>query len=170
MRQATVVASVLAGLGLVGLPPGPAAAQSHVIVPIVIRTQRAASPPPARTPSIHVTTRTTSPQPGMTTTSVTVVDTTGAGRIVGLSPATRTMMTVPAGTPSVRITVDRRLGPDGTGVAGQTRVTVEDVSQSNRVVGGPAPVSILRAARPGQQTLIITSEAPIDAPIVILAP
>jgi hypothetical protein len=165
-----VVASVLAGLGLTGTPVGPAAAQSRVIVPIVIQTPRAASPQSTRTPSIHVTTRTASPQPGVTTTRVTVRDSTGAGRSVGLSPVGRTMATVPAGTPSVLITVDRRLGPDGTGAPGRTRVTVEDVSHSNRVLGGPAPVSIQRAAGLGHQTLIITSEAPIDAPIVILAP
>ena len=66
--------------------------------------------------------------------------------------------------------MDRRRGPDGTGAPGQTRVTVEDVSRANRVVGGPAPASVYRAANRGDQTLIITSEAPIDAPIVILAP
>ncbi|HEY7140659.1 MAG TPA: hypothetical protein VIE44_11205 [Methylomirabilota bacterium] len=49
-------------------------------------------------------------------------------------------------------------------------MTVEDVSRSGRVLGGPAPVSLLRGASPGQQTLVITSEGPIDAPIVILAP
>jgi hypothetical protein len=85
-------------------------------------------------------------------------------------PATRTLSTVPVGTPSVLVTVDRRLAPRGTGAAGETRVTVEDVSRSGRVLGGPAPVSLLRGASPGQQTLVITSEGPIDAPIVILAP
>ncbi len=170
MRQGMIVASVLAGLGLAGTSAGPATAQTRVIVPIVIQTQRAASPQSARTPSIHVTSRTASPQPGVTTTRVTVRDTTGAGRSVGLSPASQTMATVPAGTPSVLVTVDRRRGPDGAGAPGQTRVTVEDVSHSNRALGGPAPVSVQRAAGFGQQTLIITSEAPIDAPIVILAP
>jgi len=170
MRRGMVVASVLAGLGLAGPPAGPAAAQSRVIVPIVIQTQRAAPVQAARTPSVQVTTRTVSPQPGVTTTRVTVRDTTGAGRSVGLSPASRTMATVPAGTPSVLVTVDRRRGLDGSGAPGRTRVTVEDVSHSNRALGGPAPVSILRAAGLGQETLIITSEAPIDAPIVILAP
>ena len=168
MGQA-IVASLVAGLGLAGIPTGPATAQSRVIVPIVIQ----APPPPARstgTPSVQVTTRTASPQPGVTTTRVTVQDTTGAGRTGGLPPATGLMRTVPAGTSSVLITVDRRLGPDGTGAPGRTRVTVEDVSRSSRTSGGAAPVSIQRTAGLGQQTLIITSEAPIDAPIVILAP
>jgi len=169
MRRGMVVAGVLAALGLAGTPAGPAAAQSRVIVPIVIQTQRATPVQAARTPSIQVTTRTASPQPGVTTTRVTVRDTTGAGRSVDLSPASQTMATVPAGTPSVLVTVDRRRGPDGTGAPGWTRVTVEDVSHSNRALG-PAPVSIQRAAGLGHQTLIITSEAPIDAPIVILAP
>jgi hypothetical protein len=165
-----VVAGVLAGLGLAGPLAGLAAAQTRVIVPIVIQTQRVASPQSGRTPSIHVTTRTASPQPGVTTTRITVRDSTGAGRSVGGSPVSRMMATVPAGTPSVLVTVDRRQGPDGAGAPGRTRVIVEDVSHSNRALGGPAPVSIQRAAGFGQQTLIITSEAPIDAPIVILAP
>jgi hypothetical protein len=82
----------------------------------------------------------------------------------------RTLATVPAGTPSVLVTVDRRLGPDGTGSPGRTRVTVKDVSESNRTVGGPAPLSFQRGAGPRHTTLIITSDAPIDAPIVILSP
>ena len=49
-------------------------------------------------------------------------------------------------------------------------MTVEDVSHSNRIVGGPAPLSVHGGAGLGQQTLIVTSEAPIDAPIVILTP
>jgi hypothetical protein len=165
-----VVASMLAGLGLTGAPPGPAAAQSRVIVPIVIQAPRAAAPQSSGTASVHVTTRTTSSRPGVTTTRVTVRDSTGAGRTVGPSPASRTLATIPAGTPSVLVTVDRRREPDGTGAPGQTRVTVEDVSRSNRVLGGPAPVSVHRAASIGDQTVIITSEAPIDVPIVILAP
>lgn len=170
MRRTMVVASLLAGLGLTGALAEPAAAQSRVIVPIVIQSPRPAPSPVARTPSIHVTTRTTSPQPGVTTTRVTVRDTTGAGRTIGLPPARQTMSAVRSGTPSVLVTVDQRRGPDGTGAPGQTRVTVEDVSHSNRAVGGPAPVSVQAGAGVGQQTLIVTSEAPIDAPIVILTP
>jgi hypothetical protein len=164
-----VVASMLAGLGL-GAPAGPVAAQSRVVVPIVIQAPRAAAPPSSGTSSVHVTTRTASPRPGVTTTRVTVRDSTGAGRTVGPSPAGRTLATVPVGTPSVLVTVDRRREPDGTGAPGQTRVTVEDVSRANHVLGGPAPASVYQAASRGDQTLIITSEAPIDAPIVILAP
>ena len=169
MRRGMVVASMLAGLGL-GAPAGPVAAQSRVVVPIVIQAPRAATPPSSGTSSVHVTTRTTSSRPGVTTTRVTVRDSTGAGRTVGPSPAGRTLATVPAGTPSVLVTVDRRREPDGTGAPGQTRVTVEDVSRANRVLGGPAPAAVYGAANRGDQTLIITSEAPIDAPIVILAP
>ena len=170
MRRAMIVASAIAGLGLAGIPTGPATAQSRVIVPIVIQAPPPASARSTGTPSVQVTTRTASPQPGVTTTRVTVRDTTGAGRTVDLPPATGVMTTVPAGTSSVLITVDRRLGPDGTGTPGRARVTVEDVSRSNRTLGGPVPVSIERTAGLGRQTLIITSEAPIDAPIVILAP
>ena len=169
MRWTMVVASVLGALGFAGIPAGRAAAQSRVIVPIVIQAPRTGSASTG-TPTVRATTRTTSPQPGVTATQVTVTNTTGAGRTVGLPRATQTLTTVPVGTPSVLVTVDRRLGPDGSGAPGQTRVTVRDVSQSGRVLGGPPAASLLQGAGSGQQTFIITSEAPIDAPIVILAP
>jgi hypothetical protein len=71
---------------------------------------------------------------------------------------------MPVGTPSGLVT------SAGSGVPRQTEITVQDVSQEVRDVGGPSPVSVSQTARIGQQTFIITSEAPIDAPIVILAP
>jgi hypothetical protein len=76
---------------------------------------------------------------------------------------------VPVGTPSLAVTVDRSLGLAGQGTPGVTRVTTEDVSRAGRVTGGAWPASSLRAAGPGQQTLTITGEAPIDTPIVILS-
>ena len=170
MKRMVVGASILTSLALAGVAPAPAAAQSRVVVPIIIQAPRPAATAPSRTQSIHVTTRTASPQPGVTTSRVTVRDTTGAGRTVGMSAGAKTLGSVSADTPSVLVTVDRRLEPDGSGAPGRTKILVEDVSQSNRTLGGPAPVSALRTASPGQQTLIITSEAPIDAPIVILAP
>jgi hypothetical protein len=168
MKATTATAGLLAGLGLAGMPAGPAPAQSRVVVPIVIQAPRSPSPS-ARPPSIRVTTRTTTPAPGVTATRVTVGETAGAGRRVGPTPAPRTLATVPVGTPSVLVTIDRRRGPDGSGGLGQTRVTVEDVSASNRAADGPAPLS-LRSAGSGQATLVITSDAPIEAPIVILGP
>jgi hypothetical protein len=170
MSRTMVVVSMLGALGLGAIPAGRAAAQSRVVVPIVIQAPRAGSPAPTGPTTLRTTTRTTSPQPGVTTTRVTVTNTTGSGRAVGGPPATQTLSTVPPGTPSVLVTVDRRLGPDGSGAPGQTRVIVRDVSQSGRTLGGPAPVSTLSTAGRGQETFIITSEAPIDAPIVILAP
>jgi hypothetical protein len=170
MKPMVVGASILTSLALAGVAPAPAAAQSRVVVPIIIQAPRPAATAPSRTQSIHVTTRTASPQPGVTTSRVTVRDTTGAGRTVGMSEGAKTLGSVSPGTPSVLVTVDRRLQPDGSGAPGRTKIIVEDVSQSNRTLGGPAPVSALRTASSGQQTLIITSEAPIDAPIVILAP
>ena len=170
MRRTIVAAGILTSVALAGPAIVPAAAQSRVVVPIVIQAPRPGVSSPSRPQTIHVTARTASPQPGVTTTRVTVSDTTGAGRTVGMSPAAKTLGTVSPGTPSVLVTVDRRLAPDGSGASGRTTIIVEDVSQSNRTVGGPAPVSAVRTASPGQQTLIITSEAPIDAPIVILAP
>jgi hypothetical protein len=170
MRRTIVAAGILTSVALAGPAIVPAAAQSRVVVPIVIQAPRPGALSPSRTQTTHVTTRTASPQLGVTTTRVTVSDTTGAGRTVGMSTAATTLGTVSTGTPSVLVTVDRRLAPDGSGASGRTTIIVEDVSQSNRTVGGPAPVSAVRTASPGQQTLIITSEAPIDAPIVILAP
>ena len=170
MRRTIVAAGILTSVALAGPAIVPAAAQSRVVVPIVIHAPRPGASSPSRTQTTHVTTRTASPQPGVTTTRVTVSDTTGAGRTVGMSTAAKTLGTVSPGSPSVLVTVDRRLAPDGSGASGRTKIIVEDVSQSNRTVGGPAPVSAVRTASPGQQTLIITSETPIDAPIVILAP
>jgi hypothetical protein len=169
MRRAVVVASVFGAVGLAGLPAAPASAQSRVIVPIVIQAPRA-SVPSTGTPTVTVTTRSTSLQPGVTATRVTVTNTTGAGRTVGAPSPTQTLSTVPPGTPSVLVTVDRRLAPNRSGALGQTQVTVRDVSQSGQVLGGTPPVSLLQTAGRGQQTFIITSEAPIDAPIVILGP
>ena len=80
------------------------------------------------------------------------------------------MATVPAGTPSVLVTVDRRRGPDGSRRPGPDAGDRRGRLALEPRLGGPAPVSVQRAAGLGQQTLIITSEAPIDAPIVILAP
>jgi hypothetical protein len=167
MRRTTVVASVLAGLGLAGVPAEPVAAQSRVVVPIIIQQPRSAPPRAAGPPSLHVTTRTGSPQPGVTTTRVTVADTTGAGRTLGLAPPVRALATVPLGTPSVLIRVDRQPAPI-VGAAGRTRVTVEDVSGADRTLGGPAPETVQAAAGHGRQTVTITSDAPIDVPIVIL--
>jgi hypothetical protein len=170
MRRTIVAAGILTSVALAGSATVPAAAQSRVVVPIVIQAPRPGTSSPSRTQTIHVTTRTASPQPGVTTTRVTVSDTTGAGRTVGMSPAARTLGAASPGAPSVLVTVDRRLEPQGSGASGRTKIIVEDVSQSNRTLGGPAPVSALKTASPGQQTLIIKSEAPIDAPIVILGP
>jgi hypothetical protein len=170
MRWTMVVVSGLGALGLGAILAVPAAAQSRVIVPIVIQAPRAGSPSGTRPTNVRVTTQTKSVQPGVTATRVTVTNTTDAGRTVGLPPATQTRSMVPVGTPSVLVTVDRRLGPNAAGTPGETRVIVSDVSQSVVTVGGPPVVSMGQVAGRGQQTFIITSEAPIDAPIVILAP
>src|SRR6185295_16501171 len=103
MSRVLAIAGLLTGLWLVSVAAGPALAQSRVIVPIVIQAPPRVTAPSAGTPSIHVTTRMASPQPGVTSTQVTVQDTTGAGRTVGLPPATGVMKTVPVGTPSVLV-------------------------------------------------------------------
>ena len=109
MKRMVVGASILTSLALAGVAPAPAAAQSRVVVPIIIQAPRPAATAPSRTQSIHVTTRTASPQPGVTTSRVTVRDTTGAGRTVGMSAGAKTLGSVSADTPSVLVTVDRRL-------------------------------------------------------------
>jgi hypothetical protein len=211
------VAAVLAALGLVGSPAEPVAAQTRVVVPIVIPAPRPAAPRASAPTSVHVTTRTRSPQPGVTSTRVTVQDTSGAGRNLGASPTAPTLTTVPAatsslqvttrtaspqpgvtatrimvrdpsragrdlgvsptarmlttvplGTPSTLVTVESPVGPDGTPAAGRTRVIVDDVTAAGRVLGSSPPASSLRTAGPGRQTWTITSDEPIDTPIVIL--
>ena len=218
MRRVAVVAGILGSLGLTSPAVAPAVAQVRVVVPIVIQAPRAPSTRGSTPSSVHVTTRRTSPQPGVTTTRiivrdtsgasrnlsvlpgtrtlatapigatslqvttrteslqpgvtttrVTVRDTSGAGRDLGVPPTARTLATVPVGTPSLVVTVDRSSGLDGQGMPGVTRVTTEDVSRAGRVTSGARPASSLRTAGPGQQTLTITGEAPIDTPIVILS-
>jgi hypothetical protein len=167
-RRVRMVTTVIAGAAIVALFPSLTQAQARVIVPILVPTPPAAASS-AGPSSIHVTTRTVSPRSGVTTTEVTVRDTTGAVRRVGPAAGSQ-LATAPVGTRAVLVTVERRTGPDGAGPAGTTSVTVEDVSHASRVVGGPAPLATLRTASPGQETVTLTSEAPIDAPIVILAP
>ena len=103
---------------------------------------------PTGAPSLQVTTRTVLNRPGENITRVTVQGATGAGGAVVLVPATRPTAAVPVGTPTVVVTADPSPESDGSGAAIGTPVTVERLAQ----------------------TLIITTEAPIDAPIVILTP
>jgi hypothetical protein len=203
MRRAVGVTSVVVGLGLGlggGLPAAPVSAQTGVMVPIVIRQPGAAVSAPART-SVQVTTRTVSPQPGVTQTHVTIRDTTGvAGYASGRPQSTEPGVT--------RVTIQ-----DTTGVAGyasgrplstepgvtRTHVTIQDTTGINgfssrtlgwnragipQPVGGPpgplrpptvddGPTVIVPfpvTLRPGPQSLTITTNAPIDTPIVILGP
>jgi hypothetical protein len=158
--------------------PQPGVTTTHITVRDTSGANRSLSVPPsartlatapAGTTSLRVTTRTESPQPGVTTTRITVRDTSGANRSLSVVPPARTLVTVPAGTPSLLVTVDEAPGPRGSGVPDRTRVTTEEVSRAGRVAGGTFPVSSLHAAGSGQQTVTITSEAPIDTPIVILS-
>ena len=169
MKRMAAMVSALVGLGLVGSAPEPVAAQTRVVVPIVIQVPRAA-PLRASMPSssVTVTTRTQPSPPGTTTTRITVRDTSGAGRDLSVSPRARTDAIASSGTSSVLVTVDRSLGPAGPGTPGRTRVTVEDVSRAGRALGGPVPTSSQRMAGLGQQTWTIASDEPIAAPIVIL--
>ena len=217
MRRTMVVVLGLAGVGVCAGPVPPVLAQARVVVPIVVPLPRSAPLPAGGPTSVLVTTQTLSSPTGLTTTRVTVRETSGASRNLTVSTAARSMTTVspgasslrvttvssssPAGLTTTRVTVretsgasqnltlstgagpmvtvpartssvplPRDRGPDGTGALGRTLVTVEDVSQAGRTPGSSAVVSIQRSAGRGQETLTITSEAPIDAPIVILVP
>jgi hypothetical protein len=186
MRRTTVVASVLAGLGLAGVAVGPVAAQSRVVVvPIITQPQRAAPPTSAgrqsvqvtSTPtsagrqSVQVTTTTVSPQPGVTTTRITVQDTTG--RLLGVSPP-RTAAPQP-GVTTTRITVQDTTGRL-LGVSPPPRMTVgaDPGGQRQATVGDgptlvvPVLVTLPAASGGGHQTVTITTDGPIDVPIVIL--
>jgi len=224
MRRRTIVASGFLGLGLAGVVAAPVAAQTRVAVPIVIHVPRAGVPR-TTAPSVSVTTQTTSPHPGVTTTRITVQDTTG--RLLGVSPRSDTAGTS-SGTTTTRITVQdttgRLLGvsprsrmaatptesmaaPSG---ATATRITIQDTT--GRVLGAspasgmlaPTPSSTssvrigvnrgslrpagaedlpgavgnpglhtpfaLEAGSGARRTVTITSDAPIDTPIVIVGP
>ena len=226
MKWTMVAASGLGALGLGGLLAGPVAAQSRLIVPIVIQVPRAAAPG-APLPSVTITTRTGSAPSGRSTTQITVQDATGAASIspvagsapsgrsttqitvqdatgaasifpvAGSAPSGRstTQMAVQGTTGAVRDTgaasrglsaigrtqasapgLGGLLGPRGTPRTGASRpgsgtteIRVEDTTGAVHDVRSPFTSFRDQTGISGQQTLVITSEAPIDAPIVILA-
>jgi hypothetical protein len=227
MRGAVTVTSVIVGLALGGLPPTPASAQTRVIVPIVIRQPGTVAPAAAARTSVEVTTRTVSPQAGVTRTDVRIRDTTGvagyaSGRTQtaepGVSRVTIRDTTGVAGYGSTRPHspqpgVTRVTIRDTTGVAGyasgrsqttdpgvtRTHVTIQDTTGVNGFssarpgwirAGVPQPVDarsvppgsptvddgsgvivpvLVRRGPGGQpQSLTITTDGPIDTPIVIL--
>jgi hypothetical protein len=126
-ERATLVTSLIAFLGLAGLPAGPVLAQTRVVVPIVIQAPRVASPQAAPT-SVQITTRTVSPRTGGTRTEVTVQDTTGVRGFSRVSPSAP-----PSG--ETRVTVQDTTGVHGFSrvsrsapPSGETRVTVQDTT------------------------------------------
>ncbi len=217
MKRETAVLSVVMGLGLAGVSVISASGQTRVVVPIIVR-QPSLGAAPART-SVQVTTRTSSPQSGVTQTQVTVRDTTGirgySGSVpTGLPPgATQVTVrdttgirgysgSVPSGLPpgTTQVTVRDTTGIRGYSGSvpaglppGTTQVTVRDTTgvrgfapPGSRVgvnpgsgpsaprADGPAvivpfPVTRQAAAGGDLQSVIITSEGPIDFPIIILA-
>ena len=216
MKWTMVAASGVGALGLGGLLAGPVAAQSRLIVPIVIQVPRTAAQPGAQPPSVIITTRTGSApsgvsttqitvqdatgavrdasappragsgRPGVSTTQITVQDTTGAVRDAsnasrGVSAIGRTQASSPSlGASSTQITVQSTtgglLGPRGTPRTGASRpgsgtteIRVEDTTGAVHDVRSPFTSFRDQTGISGQQTFVITSEAPIDAPIVILA-
>ena len=238
MKRQAVGASVLAIFGLVGVAEGPAFAQSRVVVPIVIQAPR--TTPRSTAPSVSVTTQTTTLHPGVTTTRVTVQDTTGrafgvaptprvsqpgvttthvrvedttgrafgvapvrrvavppastwsgsapgstwsashpnatatrvtvedtTGRLLGMVPVSRPVSVMPVTAGSVRF--DRGPAWNPTGQTTLSSVSVEDLSGASGRPGLLTPFAL----QPGsgeRRTVTITSDAPIDAPIVILGP
>jgi hypothetical protein len=197
MRRRTIVVSGLLGLGLTAVAAAPVAAQTRVAVPIVIHVPRAGVSKATPT-SVRVTTATTSHQPGQTTTRVTVQDTTGrllgvsptgptafapappppsagvnatritvrdtTGRLLGAAPA---MGPLSSSTSSVRITVDRGSSPRGAGPAAPRQAVAGEVSGTVGLSGSGGPFTIA-AGSGARRTVTITSDAPIDTPIVIL--
>jgi hypothetical protein len=139
MRQRTAVVGVLAGVGLAGFSVEPVMAQSRVVVPIIVQQPRSAPSTPART-SIQVTTQTVSPRPGVTQTRVTVRDTTG---IRGFASPGSSVGLNPRGAPPAPRT-------------------------DSPAVIVPFPVTLQAAPGVDRQSVIITSEGPIDAPIIVL--
>jgi hypothetical protein len=221
MRRETVVLSVVMSLGLGGLSAIPASAQTRVVVPIIVRQPNLGTAAPART-SVQVTTRTVSPQPGVTRTHVTVRDTTGFSGYSGSAtpPQPGVSQVIVRDTtgfrgysghaPAPQPGVTRVIIKDTTGFSGYssghvpapqpgvTHVTVRDTTGFRGFLSGQAaarPQTAGRSAgsqgppvvddgatvvvpfpvtlRPGfggaSRSLVITSDAPIDAPIIILA-
>jgi hypothetical protein len=103
-KRARAVAVLMASVGLVAMSAEAARAQARVVVPISIPAPPAGSTLIARPPSVTVTTRTASPQPGVTTTPVTVRDTTGAMRSVGTRGVTSQLGTASLARQTVTIT------------------------------------------------------------------
>jgi hypothetical protein len=223
-----MVTSVVAGLGLAGLPSAPASAQGRVVVPIIIRQPGSGAPAAAApTTSVEVTTRTVSPRPGVTRTDVRIQDTTGvAGYASGRGRAPEpgvSRVTIQDATGVAGYASGRPLSPqpgvtrvtiqDTTGVAGyasgrpqttepgvtRTHVTIQDTTGVNgfssarlgwiragepQPVGVPSvppgsptvdngsgvivPVILQRGPGGRLQSLTITTDGPIDTPIVIL--
>jgi hypothetical protein len=196
-ERATLVTRLIAFLGLAGLPAGPVLAQTRVVVPIVIQAPRVASPQAAPT-SVQITTRTVSPRMGGTRTEVTVQDTTGVRGFSRVSrsapPSGETRVTV-QDTTGVRGFSSRRPSVLSPGAA-TTQVTVQDTTgvqgfssiRSSPLPGAtmtpgqlpapgdagstvvvPFPLTLRPVTAGSLQSLTITTEGPIDAPIVILA-
>jgi hypothetical protein len=171
-----LMSGMLVGLALAGVPAAPAWAQSRVVVPIVIQAPRPTVPTATGTSSVAVRTQTLSPRPGVTTTLVTVTNTTG--RALGVVPPVGASTRAPGPAPGIGPTP--RLGPNlgsaamalPPGVV-RSRVTLEDTAVGTPGVVGRAPTTLTVTrwhTGLGQEKVSITSEAPIDAPIVILDP
>ncbi len=173
---------LLGGGALVLALATPLAAQTRVIVPIIVSRPGAAAVRGLSTgqaattlaPAVAVTTRSVSPAPGVTATEVTVHDATGAVRATNLPPAAVTGATQPAGARTLLIRVERQPAPGVDGSAGQTatRVIVRDGTGALRAVG-PAPIQNQAAASGATGTVTITGDAgagdaSLETPIVIL--
>jgi hypothetical protein len=191
MRQRTAVVGVLAGVGLAGFSVEPVMAQSRVVVPIIVQQPRSAPSTPART-SIQVTTQTVSPRPGVTQTRVTVRDTTGirghASSVpTGLSPGvTRVTVRDTTGIRGHASSVPTGLSPGATQVTVRDTTGIRGFASPGSSVGlnprgappaprtdspaviVPFPVTLQAAPGVDRQSVIITSEGPIDAPIIVL--
>ena len=166
MRRGMVVTSVVMSLGLGGVLVIPASGQTRVVVPIIVRQPSRGVAAPART-SVQVTTRTSSPQPGVTQTQVTVRDTTGIRGYAG---------SVPTGLPpgATQVTVRDTTGIRGFLSPGSRAGVNPGGGLSAPRADGPAvvvpfPVTHRAAGGGDLRSVIITSEGPIDFPIVILA-
>jgi hypothetical protein len=181
VKARRMAAGAVLGLGAAALLAGPAAAQSRVVVPIVIPRATAPAPraagglPPARAvtapsrgTSVVVTTERTAPRSGVTETRVTVENAPGAVRL-GAPAGVASRGSVSRDAQSVLIRVERPTVPPPAGAApAPTRITVRDVSRAVRDAG-PPPVESRAAASAGTHTVTIVGDAPVETPIVILA-
>lgn len=165
-----VSGGLVAGLGSLAVAlAAPAAAQLRMGgAPVSVQRSTSVS---ARTETITI--RTDTLRPGVSETRITVRDGAPGLRATNGPPGAQTLSTVPMGTRSIRVLVERDGSParpssrpaahgHAADPARETRVTVSDVSRASGTLGGPPLVGALSTARGPRQTVTIIGDGGSD--------